>query len=111
MTRQPFTPAEFDAACRELERSCPWVWQTSGYRSTEHNADVGGHVMSKHAILPCMARDYVAKDQAGLEQCANKARGLGLWVIVHDVGSGNHVHVQGLPTGPPPEWWLAKYGV
>ncbi len=108
MTRHPYTPAEFDAKCRLLERQCPWIWQTSGYRSIEHNADVGGSVASKHVLG--MARDYVAKDQAGLDQCAEAARRLGLWVLLHDVGSGNHVHVQGLEKGPPPSWWADKYG-
>ncbi len=101
------TPCEFDAACRELERRAPWLWATSGYRGAEHNADVGGNVMSKHVLG--MARDYGAKDQAGLEQGAEAARGLGFWIEVHDVGSGEHVHVQGLEPGAPPSWWLAKY--
>jgi uncharacterized protein YcbK (DUF882 family) len=107
MNRQPLSPAEFDAVCRELERSCPWLWQTSGYRSAEHNAEVGGHVMSKHLLG--MARDYGAKDQVGLEQAADVARGLNLWIKVHDVGSGDHIHTQGLPTGPVAPWWLLKY--
>ena len=106
--RQPMIPAEFDALCRELERQCPWAWQTSGYRGPDHNADVGGQVGSKHVLG--MARDYVAKDQAGLEQLAQKARSLGFWVLLHDAGSGNHVHIQGLEPGPPPLWWVEKYG-
>ncbi len=105
--RQPFSPAEFDAVCRELERRCPWVWQTSGYRGPDHNADVGGHVMSKHLLG--MAKDYGAKDQRGLDQAAEVSRKLFLWVTVHDVGSGNHLHVQGLEPGAPPSWWLSKY--
>jgi len=107
MKRDPMTPSEFDAKCRQLERTCPWVWQTSGYRSADHNADVGGQVLSKHVIG--MARDYVAKDQAGLNQAAEEARKLGFWIVVHDVGSGNHIHIQGLEPGAPPSWWFSKY--
>lgn len=106
MTRYLFSPAEFDAACRELERLCPWIWQTSAYRSGEHNAAVGGNPHSKHSWKPCMAKDYDAKDDGAREQAGEVASGLGLHVKVHMVEGGNpHVHVQGLPKGPPPSWW------
>ena len=71
---------------------------------------VGGAIASKHAMLPCMARDYGAKDQEGLDSAAEEARKLGFWLVVHNVGSGDHLHLQGLAPGAPPEWWLAKYG-
>jgi len=102
------TPAEFDANCRIFERRCPWLWQTSGYRSPEHNADVGGSALSKHPMG--MARDYGAANQDGLDRAAKVALELGFWVVVHDVGSGDHLHLQGLPKGPPDLWWLEKYG-
>ncbi len=107
MSRQPLTPSEFDAVCRELERRCPWIWQTSGYRSMKHNEDVRGHPDSKHRLG--MARDYGAEDQSALDQAGQHARELGLWVKIHNVGSGEHVHVQGLEPGVPPSWWLSKY--
>ncbi len=103
MSREAFSPAEFDAVCRELERRCPWLSQTSGRRSVERNAAVGGSEESKH--LWGMAKDYVASEsgmQAGLEE----ARSLGLWALVHK----GHLHVQGAAPGPFPSWWLAKYG-
>lgn len=107
-SRQPMTPAEFDAACRELERECSWLSATSGKRSPERNAAVGGHPESKHVLG--MARDYAAPTVAGLKNASHYAHALGLWFKVHDVGSGEHLHVQGLPPGEVPEWWTAKYG-
>ncbi len=106
MSRFLFSPAEFDAACREFERLCPWIWQTSAYRSVEHNAAVSGHAESKHAWLPCMAKDYDADDDEHRLKAGEVASGLGLHVVVHTVEGGRpHVHVQGLPKGPAPLWW------
>lgn len=106
--RQPFTPAEFDAACRDLIRQCPFLSETSGYRSLARNASVGGNPQSKHCLG--MARDFAAPSQAGLDQGMAAARELGFWTEVHDVGSGDHLHVQGLPPGEVPQWWQDKYG-
>ena len=105
--RQPMTPAEFDAACRELKRRCPWLSETSGWRSEARNTRVGGNPQSKHMIG--MARDFAAESPEGHTQALPVAHGLGLWGMVHDVGSGDHLHVQGLPPGEIPSWWLAKY--
>ena len=100
------TPQEFDAACRQLLDECPWLSETSGQRSMERNKAVGGHPESKHCIG--MARDFVG-DQRGMEQGQAVANRIGLWTKLHDVGSGDHLHVQGLPTGPVAEWWADKY--
>jgi len=100
------TPSEFDAACRALVAECPWLSETSGRRSTERNARVGGHPESKHVIG--MARDFVASQQ-GMEQAQAVANRLGLTTKLHDVGSGAHLHTQGLPVGPVPDWWATKY--
>lgn len=108
--KNPMTPAEYDAAKRELERRCPYLSATSGRRDPVRNAAVGGSVDSKHALLPCMAQDYVAADQTLLSEARDVALELGMWVLLHDVGSGDHLHTQGLPTGVVPEWWMAKYG-
>jgi len=105
--RQPMTPSEFDAACRTLERSCPWLRQTSGYRGPAHNKRVNGADGSKHLIS--MARDYGAETTGELREAMGIARGLGFWVDVHDKGSGNHLHIQGLPPGNIDEWWVSKY--
>jgi hypothetical protein len=107
MTRQPMTPGEFDAKCRELIRWCPWLSETSGRRSKGRNDAVNGDPDSKHLIG--MARDFAAPSKAGLEQASLQARELEFWHTVHDVGSGKHLHVQGLAPGPVPEWWTDKF--
>ena len=106
--RQPMSPAEFDAACRELVRRCPWLSETSGRRSEDRNRRVGGHKASKHLIG--MARDFHSETPQGMTQALPVAHELGLWAKLHDVNSGDHLHVQGLPRGPIVEWWLVKYG-
>jgi len=104
--RHTLTPAEFDAACRELQRRCPYLSETSGTRSKERNAAVGGNPESKH--LYGLARDFV--DEHGRYVTAERtAIDLGLWFKTHDKGSGNHLHVQGAAPGPIEEWWLEKY--
>ncbi len=105
--RHPLSPAEFDAACRLLIAECPWLSETSGKRSVERNESVGGHPDSKHVLG--MARDFVS-DQRGMEAAQRAANRLGLWTLLHDVGSGSHLHTQGLATGPVPNWWMHKYG-
>lgn len=108
MIRHPMTPAEFDAALRALVSECPWLSETSGRRTRERNAAVGGKPGSKHVLG--MAQDFVADDVEALRQAAPVAVRLGLWILLHDVGSGTHLHVQGLPPGDVPEWWRVKYG-
>ena len=106
--RHTLTPAEFDAACRELQRRCPYLSETSGTRSKARNAAVGGHPESKHRYG--IGKDFAA-DDGDYSEAQDEARGLGLWFVVHDKGSGNHLHVQGSAPGPLPEWWLLKYAV
>ena len=105
--RHPLTPVEFDAACRTILRRVPGLSQTSGGRSTARNAAVGGNRASKHVID--MARDYVGT-RDDMNNGAAVCRILGLWYRIHDVGSGNHLHVQGLPPGDVAEWLVEKYG-
>lgn len=110
--RHPMTPEEFDAKCRELRRLCPWLSETSGARPPARNAAVGGKPGSKHVLG--MAQDFGADGDertrgAKLLEAMKVARGLGFWVEVHDVGSGRHLHVQGLPPGDPPAWWVELY--
>jgi len=104
--RQPMTPAEFDAACRELEA----IWgeeisQTSGFRSPSHNAKVFGHLESKHMIG--MARDYLYEHKAARGLTFAELKHRGFWAVKYDDWGW---HIQGLAPGPPPEWWVAKYG-
>ena len=107
MNGEAFTPAEFDAACREIEKFFPMLWVTSGYRSALRNEEVGGHPESDHVIG--MARDYCAPSLEDLYEAEDFAESIGLWAVVHDKGSGIHLHVQGTKPGPLPEWWTAKY--
>ena len=108
MSRQPMTPAEFDASCRALVAACPFLSETSGRRTTERNEGAGGSGASKHLLG--MARDFALDLGYGLSQAEAQAEELGLWATAHDAGSGMHLHVQGLPVGPPARWWLAKFG-
>ena len=105
--RVALTPAEFDARCRLLIRRAPYLSETSGTRSTVHNAAVGGDTNSKH--LFGMARDFVS-DDGDYSELDELCIALGLRYVIHDKGSGNHLHVQGLPPGPIAEWWLARFG-
>jgi hypothetical protein len=108
--RQPFTPAEFDAVCRVLISRCPWLSETSGYRSSARNEQVGGSPLSKHRLG--LARDFAATNSEALLQGKAEAENLGLWSVVHKVsrGGGEHLHIQGLPPGTLPPWWAQKYG-
>ena len=107
MKREPMTPAEFDARCRDLIDICPWLSETSGRRSVTRNTEVGGNPKSKHVLG--MARDFVGPTMEGMRQGRNVAQRMGLWTKLHDVGSGDHLHVQGLPPGPVAEWWNRKF--
>ncbi len=101
------TPSEFDAACRELVRLEPYLSETSGRRTVARNAAANGSEVSKHLLG--MARDFAADEGHGLQAAETTAEELGLWAVVHDVGSGNHLHCQGLPVGLVQRWWLAKF--
>lgn len=107
MPRHPMTPAEFDDACRLLWATYPNLSETSGRRSAARNSMVRGHPMSKHVLG--MARDFVGPMET-LVEAEETAIALGLWTKLHDVGSGDHLHVQGLPVGLVAEWWDRKYG-
>lgn len=106
--RTPMTPTEFDAKCRLLWGECRFLSQTSGRRNWKRNERVGGKSKSKHPYG--MAMDFAAATEAQLMKAMGVARRLGFWVETHNVGSGRHLHVQGLPPGDPAKWWVAKYG-
>ena len=89
------TPEEFDRNIREVTRVCPWRSVTSGFRSEERNALVGGSDQSKHLVG--MAVDFISSE-SGLRQAQTFARELGFWTLIH--GDPPHLHVQGLPSGP-----------
>ena len=104
--RKPLSPRGFREACARLEQIHPDASETSAKRSPERNERVGGNPESKHLIG--MARDYVwdvepdEEDQRAFE---HEAKILGLWARYHD----GHLHVQGLPPGEIPAWWMERY--
>jgi len=110
--RFPMSPAEFDAACREFVREVKAagyiVDESSGWRSAEGNREAGGNRISKH--LRGMAHDYtlIPPEGSGGDFSVPKtiAFELGLWREVYEWG----IHIQGLPVGSAPIWWLDKYG-
>ena len=100
------SPSEFDSACRRLERIFPDLSQTSGKRSVTRNKEVGGNPVSKHLLG--MARDYGTDSEPNRDkqqEYSIVAIALGLWPLYHN----NHLHVQGLPTGEIPQWWIERY--
>jgi len=108
--RTPFSPAEFDAVCRKLWKVHPYLSETSGRRSFEHNAAVDGQPESKHMRIG-MGRDFAAPTVHDMKKAEKTAKKFGLWADVHRVAKqGWCLHVQGLPVGPIAKWWLDKYG-
>lgn len=72
---------------------------TSGYRSPAHNASVGGVPTSYH--VKALAGDFVPvsgvylnSEMAGVRAIAAK---YGYEVIIHNVGSGKHYHIEPMP--------------
>ena len=103
------SPAEYDARRRAFKRECMFLSETSGWRSIERNEAVGGKPGSKHVYG--MGNDYSAPTQVLLERAKKIAvEKYGFWVEVHNVGSGMHLHIQGLAPGDPPKEWIDLYG-
>ncbi len=66
---------------------------TSAYRDPEYNAKVGGVPNSAHT--KANARDYSI--DADTPKRKKQFEDLGLKTLIHDAGSGNHLHVEGTP--------------
>jgi len=109
--RHPMSPVEFDTAVRRFIQLHSYLSVSSGRRSEEHNLAVGGDPESKHVYG--MAVDLVTHPKSvqshDVERMISTAKTLGLWAQWHDTGSGPHLHLQGLPTGPIELWWLDRY--
>ena len=78
--------------------------ETSGMRTRDRNASVGGSEDSKHLLeFGGWARDLAFDPYLGTELTPNEradilrdAQALGLWVV----DEGDHLHVQGKALGP-----------
>lgn len=71
---------------------------TSGYRTPAHNAEVGGVPNSAHTRKDKKGRpaaeDYVGSESA-MQKAAKEARRRGAkQVLIHDAGSGRHLHIE-----------------
>jgi len=110
MERVPMSRREFRFASRKLQFNFPGLVYSGGARSVERNKEVGGNSASKHLHHIDMAHDFTrtrAWDVLFLDEAAEYAIDkLGLWAIVHNSGSGMHLHIQGLPKGPPTDKWI-----
>jgi hypothetical protein len=82
------------AKLAEVASSIPGATVTSGVRTAQHNAEVGGVPNSQH--VSGTALDFVAPGQTieSIRQHYADA-GAKVTVLQHDVGSGMHFHVQG----------------
>lgn len=66
---------------------------SSAYRDPEYNAKVGGVPGSAHT--KANARDYLL--DADTPKRKKQFEDLGLKTLIHDAGSGSHLHVEGTP--------------
>lgn len=64
---------------------------TSGYRDPARNAAAGGVKNSKH--LTGQASDFVGTE-AEMQRAAAAAKAQGAKVLIHDSGSGRHLHIE-----------------
>lgn len=81
----------------QLRSQFPGLTQTSGYRTPEHNAEVGGVPNSYHTQLDAngnsRAYDFVGS-AADMQNAAAWAKQNGATeVLIHNAGSGQHLHI------------------
>lgn len=76
---------------QQLMAQFPGMRFTSGYRDPARNKAAGGVKNSKH--LTGQASDFVGTEEE-MQQAAAWAKARGAKVLVHDSGSGRHLHVE-----------------
>ena len=104
------TRIEYAQAKIKLESLYDNISHTSGVRSIEHNENVGGSARSKH--LYGMADDYIfdiSMNNSLEEILQTELLTLGFWFKLYP-DDRRRFHIQGLPTGDIPEWWLEQEG-
>ena len=76
---------------QQLMGAFPGLRFTSGYRDPARNKAAGGVKNSKH--LTGQASDFVGTEEE-MQQAAAWAKARGAKVLVHDSGSGRHLHIE-----------------
>lgn len=79
------------AGTQQLLGAFPGLTFTSGLRDPAHNASVGGAKNSKH--LTGQATDFVGTEDE-MQAAASWAKARGAKVLVHNSGSGRHLHIE-----------------
>jgi len=105
--RRALSHAEFVERVARFEELYPGGTQNSGWRSPSWNTHVGSGPSSKHLLgspLTPIAVDidyHAEPDESKRVEMNHTARILGLFGLYHR----GHMHLQGLPVGPPPAGW------
>jgi hypothetical protein len=108
--RKLLSRPEFYQESKVLSEAFPGLRFSGGPRTAERNAEVRGNPKSKHLDHIDMAHDYVGTPEemeAAKKWWQKRMKGKGT-AIVHDKGSGLHLHIQGLPIGDPGEDWFSE---
>jgi hypothetical protein len=79
------------AGAQRLMGQFPGLRFTSGYRDEKRNAAAGGVKNSKH--LTGEATDFVGSEEE-MQAAAAAAKAQGAKVLIHDSGSGRHLHIE-----------------
>lgn len=89
------------AVINEILAAHPQLRFTSGYRTPARNRAVGGVPTSYH--VKALAGDVVTPDDKYPTALVESVRAIvakhGYELLVHNVGSGNHIHIEPRPGG------------
>ena len=135
LNRRPLSPDEFRARVQRLLELREGGRITSTWRSEGQNSAVGGSPESKHLWGPLtpIAVDIVWNYVSSLDlksrqhpdtetavthaletyhtEVLEDAKTLGLYGIVHDKGSGIHLHLQAVPPGELSTEYKTKFNI